>query len=79
MHAGKYLDEILYHSRIHPEQRSNTLSQERIAALHRNISYVCQSAVSVNADSDKFPDNWLFNHRWVREQLIASQYLVPDT
>ncbi|EJD04278.1 AtMMH-1 [Fomitiporia mediterranea MF3/22] len=57
-------DEILYHSRVHPEQRCNTLSSDQVSVLYKNTSYVCQTAISVNADADKFPDNWLFNHRW---------------
>jgi len=59
------VDEVLYHARIHPEQRCNTLSEEQIEALHGQISYVCTFAVKVNADDSKFPDNWLFKHRWV--------------
>lgn len=26
--------------------------------------YICQTAVDLLADSSKFPDDWLFNHRW---------------
>ena len=59
------LDEVLYHARVHPEQRCNTLSDEQIEALHRQISYICTFAVKVNADDSQFPDNWLFKHRWV--------------
>ena len=59
-------DEILYLSRIHPEQRCNTLDVEQLSTLHHQTSEVCRIAVSVNADADKFPDDWLFKHRWVR-------------
>ena len=59
------LDEILYHSRIHPEQRCNTLSSDQVETIYEKTLYVCRFAVSVNADSNKFPDNWLFSHRWV--------------
>lgn len=58
-------DEILYQSRVHPEQRCNTLSEEQLTALHQMTSFVCQTAVSVNANSSKFPKEWLFKHRWV--------------
>ncbi|KAF7784546.1 hypothetical protein Agabi119p4_711 [Agaricus bisporus var. burnettii] len=57
-------DEVLYHARIHPEQRCNTLSQEQLQALHEKITYVCETATSVDADDSQFPDNWLFKHRW---------------
>ncbi|THH17223.1 hypothetical protein EW146_g3547 [Bondarzewia mesenterica] len=57
-------DEILYHARIHPEQRTNTLTENQLAALHRQTSEVCRIAVEVNADDYKFPQDWLFRHRW---------------
>ncbi|KAI0063211.1 AtMMH-1 [Artomyces pyxidatus] len=57
-------DEILYHARVHPEQRCNTLTDEQLTALHHQTSEVCRIAVQVNADDSKFPDDWLFKHRW---------------
>ena len=59
-------DEILYNSRIHPEQRSKLLSMEQLTLLHHHTSEICRIAVSVNADDSKFPEHWLFKHRWVR-------------
>jgi formamidopyrimidine-DNA glycosylase len=60
-----YADEILYNARIHPEQRCNTLSNEQMTALHHQTRSVCEIAVAVNADDSKFPEHWLFKHRWV--------------
>jgi len=57
-------DEILYHAHIHPERRCNILTEDEITALHTNTVYVCKTAVSVNADDSKFPEDWLFKHRW---------------
>jgi formamidopyrimidine-DNA glycosylase len=57
-------DEVLYHSKIHPEQYSNTLSDEQISQLHKSIDYVCTTSVDLLADSEKFPEDWLFKHRW---------------
>ncbi|OCH92660.1 hypothetical protein OBBRIDRAFT_811507 [Obba rivulosa] len=57
-------DEILYHARIHPETRCNALTDDQIVALHRQTSEVCRIAVEANADDAKFPDDWLFRHRW---------------
>lgn len=28
------------------------------------MNYVCTTSVDVLADSDKFPEHWLFKHRW---------------
>ncbi|KAN0138528.1 AtMMH-1 [Lactarius tabidus] len=57
-------DEVLYHARVHPEQRANSLSESQIRALHQQIKHVCTFAVEVNADDTKFPDDWLFKYRW---------------
>lgn len=57
-------DEILFNARIHPEQYSNTLNDKQIDQLHKSLHYVCSTAVSVLADSDKFPEDWLMKHRW---------------
>lgn len=57
-------DEIMYQARLHPEQYSNTFSDDQIKKLHDAIMYVCDTAVEVLAESDKFPQNWLMKHRW---------------
>lgn len=57
-------DEVLYNARIHPEQYSNTLSTAQVKQLHKSIQYVCGFAVDSLADSSKFPEEWLFKHRW---------------
>ncbi|MCJ1404420.1 hypothetical protein MMC11_007645, partial [Xylographa trunciseda] len=57
-------DEIMYDAKIHPEQYSNTLSAAQIAQLHKSIHYVCSLAVETESDSSKFPEEWLFKHRW---------------
>ncbi|CAL1696716.1 unnamed protein product [Somion occarium] len=57
-------DEILYHAGVHPERRCNTLAPFEVQKLHEQTQYVCKTAVAVNADDTKFPENWLFKHRW---------------
>ncbi|KAL4933889.1 putative formamidopyrimidine-DNA glycosylase [Aspergillus undulatus] len=57
-------DEILYHAKIHPEQYSNTLTDDQVKELHTALHYVCSTSTGVLADSDKFPEHWLFKHRW---------------
>ena len=57
-------DEIMYNARIHPEQYSDTLSPAQVAQLHKSIHYICGFAVDNLADSHKFPEEWLFKHRW---------------
>lgn len=57
-------DEILYHAKLHPEQYSNTFSPEQLKTLHSSILHICGTAVDLLADASKFPDDWLFSHRW---------------
>jgi formamidopyrimidine-DNA glycosylase len=49
---------------VHPEQYSDTLSSDQIKQLRTSILHICQTAVDVLGDASKFPDEWLFNHRW---------------
>ncbi|KAL8721678.1 MAG: hypothetical protein Q9225_001678 [Loekoesia sp. 1 TL-2023] len=57
-------DEVLLDAKIHPEQYSNTLTPAQMKQLHKSILYVCSTAVELLAESDKFPEGWLFKHRW---------------
>ncbi|MCJ1335975.1 hypothetical protein MMC09_001249 [Bachmanniomyces sp. S44760] len=59
-------DEIMYDARMHPEQYCNTLSASQLKQLHKSIHYVCGLAVEVQSDSSRFPEEWLFKHRWGR-------------
>ena len=68
-------DEIMYHAKMHPEQYSNTLSDEQIAQLHQSLHYICATAVDLLADSDKFPEDWLFKHRWGKGKKDAPKSL----
>ena len=65
----------MYNARIHPEQYSNTLSTVQISQLHQSIHYVCGLAVRTLADSNKFPEEWLFKHRWVKGKKDAPKTL----
>ena len=64
-HRNLYSDEILYQAKVHPEQRCNTLLETQVEALHREVADVCRIAVEANADIAKYPNHWLFKHRWV--------------
>jgi formamidopyrimidine-DNA glycosylase len=57
-------DEVLYQSGIHPETAAHALSLTQAAALHAQIVAVISTACSVDADSTKFPTEWLFHRRW---------------
>ena len=68
-------DEIMYNAKMHPEQYANTLSDDQIKQLHKSIHYVCGTAVDLLADSDQFPEEWLFKHRWGKGKKDASKTL----
>ncbi|KIW91108.1 formamidopyrimidine-DNA glycosylase [Cladophialophora bantiana CBS 173.52] len=68
-------DEIMYNAKIHPEQYANTLNDEQIEQLHKSIHYICSTSVELLADSEKFPDDWLFRHRWGKGKKGASNTL----
>jgi formamidopyrimidine-DNA glycosylase len=59
-----HTDEILYHARIHPEAKSHMLDDKEMERLHHWTEEVPRFAVGVNADDSKFPEDWLFKHRW---------------
>ena len=68
-------DEIMYHAKIHPEQYSNTLSEAQLKTLHGSIHQICDTAVELLADSDRYPQEWLFKHRWGKGKKDASKTL----
>lgn len=57
-------DEILYQAKLHPEQYCHTFSDEQMKTLHDSLVNVCTTAVDTQADTSKFPENWLMKHRW---------------
>lgn len=57
-------DEILYHSRIHPEERLGNLSDEGISILYDSILEVSRISVKTEAEVAKFPNDWLMLYRW---------------
>ncbi|KAM5531508.1 hypothetical protein V8D89_014833 [Ganoderma adspersum] len=71
-------DEILYHARVHPEERCNVLTEDQLEALYTQTAAVCRFAVSVNADDSKFPENWLFQHRWGKGKKEKHTLKLPD-
>lgn len=62
---GNWLaDEILYQAKISPKRLANSLDEKETSAIHAAIKKILGHAVKVDADYTKFPDGWLFPHRW---------------
>lgn len=57
-------DEVLYQARIAPSRVANTLSNDEVSALREAIRQVVTLAVEVDADYERYPEDWLFKHRW---------------
>ena len=57
-------DEVLYHARINPARLGTSISNDEAKRLYDAIAYVLDLAVNVEADYTRFPENWLFHHRW---------------
>ncbi|SPO04876.1 related to formamidopyrimidine-DNA glycosylase [Cephalotrichum gorgonifer] len=65
-------DEVLFQARLHPELYCDQFSDGQIKKLYESIRYVCQTAVDKLGDSDQFPKDWLFNHRWGKGKLNSA-------
>ncbi len=56
--------QVLYQAKLHPEQKGNSLDAEEVKRLHDALYYVCKTAVEADAESSRFPSDWLFHQRW---------------
>lgn len=63
----------MFQAKLHPEQYSNTFSDEQVKRLYDAMMYVCDTAVQANGDSDSFPQDWLMKHRWGKGKKEASK------
>lgn len=57
-------DEVLYHARLSPKRLASSLSEKEAGQLHTALRKILDHAVEVNADYQKFPEDWMFHHRW---------------
>ncbi|XP_030491825.2 formamidopyrimidine-DNA glycosylase isoform X6 [Cannabis sativa] len=69
-------DEVLYQARIHPEQPAATLSRECCATLNKCIKEVVRYAVQVDAESSRFPLEWLLKKQWKLEQIVVNFLVI---
>ncbi len=61
-------DEVLYQARLDPRRAAGSLDAEACRRLHAALDAVIRHAVSVDADKARFPESWLFHHRWGRTE-----------
>jgi formamidopyrimidine-DNA glycosylase len=65
-------DEVLYQAGIRPDRIADRLDVREVGALRRRLLAIVRRAVSVGADSDRFPRSWLFHHRWGKDEAART-------
>lgn len=65
-------DEVLYQARLAPGRTANTLSNGEIERLREKLYAVIRLAVSVDAEKEKFPREWLFHERWSKGKQVST-------
>lgn len=55
-------DEVLYQSRVHPEQTH--LSESQVRTLLDNLKTILVTAIDCLVRGDDFPSDWIFHVRW---------------
>ncbi|MDZ7838883.1 MAG: DNA-formamidopyrimidine glycosylase family protein [Actinomycetota bacterium] len=58
-----YADEICFHARVSPRENLKNLGTGRIRRLYDCMLYVLNTAVEVDAEYRRLPDNWLIGRR----------------
>jgi formamidopyrimidine-DNA glycosylase len=58
-----YADEILFQSKVDPHSLVSELSEESMKSVFNNMNYVLRLAIELRAKRDKFPKNFLTQHR----------------
>jgi formamidopyrimidine-DNA glycosylase len=57
-------DEALYQASLSPKRLGSTLTLKEVKALRGALKEIISAAIEVGADKERFPENWLFHHRW---------------
>jgi formamidopyrimidine-DNA glycosylase len=58
-----YLDEILFHARLHPETGVQDLDARARSRLYRSMRQVARRAIEGHANPDELPRSWLIHRR----------------
>ena len=73
-------DEALYQAGITPHRPAADLPLAQVSRLRARLHSVVRRAVSVGADSERFPRGWLFHRRWdARPPADARERIVRET
>lgn len=75
-------DETLYQARINPKRLGNSLTEKEVTKLRNALHDILKLAVEVDADYHKFPESWMFVHRWggsKGSEMIDGNPIVRET
>jgi formamidopyrimidine-DNA glycosylase len=54
-----YSDEILYQEQLHPRTKVKKLEEESLRHLYQTLHSVISKSIELDADPDRFPEDWL--------------------
>jgi len=57
-------DEVLYQARIAPKRQAGSLKLPELKRLTDVLKTILETSIEVDANSEHYPDDWLFNARW---------------
>lgn len=57
-------DEVLFQAGIAPARAASSLSENEVAKLVHMLGVILGVSVDAEADAERYPDGWLFPHRW---------------
>jgi formamidopyrimidine-DNA glycosylase len=75
-------DEVLYQARLSPLRSATSLTLAEVRRLRTRLLAVVKKAVALDADYQRYPNSWLFRHRWSKgkESYTSRGYeIVHDT
>ncbi len=75
-------DEAMYHAGLAPGRLGTSLSLSDVEVLRDKLWQIVDLAVSVGANSEQFPESWMFHHRWGGGKgvdLIEGEAIRRDT
>jgi formamidopyrimidine-DNA glycosylase len=61
--GGKYADEVLWQAKLHPNTKLDTLAPGDLSRLYRLTRSIHETAIKLDGDPERFPDDWLIPHR----------------
>jgi len=69
-------DEILYQSKIHPDQ--NYLTTEEVGVLKECLDLILKKGIECLAKKESFPNDWIFHRRWSKGKGGGNQKDAND-